>query len=73
MTGENPSGRRPGARSTLLSAIEDHDDDPAPVVDVVEEGLVEHDPTAVFEAFADLIRHGEVYEAEPNAVRRTSR
>mgnify|MGYP006274805061 CR=1 FL=1 len=73
MTGETPSGRRPGARSTILQAIDDHDGEPVPIVDVVDEGLVKHDPTAVFEAFADLIRHGEIYEAEPDHVRRTSR
>lgn len=73
MTEENPSGRRPGARSTILSAIDDHDDDPAPIVDVVKRALLKHDPTAVFEAFADLIRHGEIYEAKSDHVRRTSR
>jgi hypothetical protein len=73
MTEEIPErGDRRSARSTILSAIDDHDDDPAPIVDVVERALIEHDPTTVFEAFADLIRSGEIYEAKTDRVRRTS-
>lgn len=69
MTGEVPpkDGRR-SARKTLRSAIANHDERPTPIVDVVDEALVEHDPTPVFEAFAELIRDGEIYEAEPNHV-----
>lgn len=74
MTGEvPPGGGRHTARTTLREAVANHDERPAPIVDVVDAALVEHDPTTVFEAFAELIRDGEVYEAEPNRVALTHR
>jgi len=60
------------ARRTILSIIDEHDG-PVPITGVVDAALGKHEPTAVFEAFAALIREGEIYEPETNHVRRTVR
>lgn len=60
------------ARRTILAIIDDEDGDPVPIPDVVDRALFKHDPTAVFEAFAELIRDGEIYQAKTDHVRRTS-
>jgi hypothetical protein len=74
MTDEIPPGdSRRTVRATLKEAVANHDERPAPIVDVVDAGLVQHQPTAVFDAFAELIRDGEVYEPEPNRVALTHR
>jgi hypothetical protein len=62
---------REHVRKTILQSIEDADVDPVPISDVVDDAIVKHPANAVFRAFADLIRQGEVYEPRTNHVRRT--
>jgi hypothetical protein len=76
MTTGRPEGGRRDARQAIFEAIDAHDDadDPARISAVVEDAVVADvaGPSAVFDAFATLFRHGDVYEPRPGHVRRTT-
>lgn len=60
------------ARKAIFDAIDDLPDDEPEIGDVVHAATETEPPVAVFEAFAQVIRDGEVYTPRYGVVARTN-